>query len=118
VFWFCEIELNSAVLSSNCLYGTLQNLYLVRQGTNSSMSVGDLRGEDDEAQRCASDTLGIRLMSLIEGLKLQREQMAAGANSRQAENEDFTISLTEWWHFDYKDWKEYRVLNVPFEKLR
>jgi len=23
----------------------------------------------------------------------------------------------EWWHFDYKDWKEYSILNVPFEKL-
>jgi len=29
----------------------------------------------------------------------------------------FSVNPDEWWHFDYKDWKEYRVLNVPFEKL-
>jgi hypothetical protein len=21
------------------------------------------------------------------------------------------------WHFDYKDWREYGILNIPFEKL-
>jgi len=24
----------------------------------------------------------------------------------------------EWWHFDYKDWAKYPVLNVRFEDLR
>jgi D-alanyl-D-alanine dipeptidase len=33
------------------------------------------------------------------------------------ESEGFTVYETEWWHFDYKDWKEYPILNVPFEKL-
>lgn len=23
----------------------------------------------------------------------------------------------EWWHFDYKDWKEYPIMNVRFEEL-
>jgi hypothetical protein len=27
------------------------------------------------------------------------------------------VYLAEWWHFDYKDWKEYPILNIPFEKL-
>jgi zinc D-Ala-D-Ala dipeptidase len=30
--------------------------------------------------------------------------------------EGFTVHPDEWWHFDYKDWRSYRVLNVPFEK--
>jgi D-alanyl-D-alanine dipeptidase len=35
---------------------------------------------------------------------------------RQAmEAEGFTVYHAEWWHFDYKDWREYRILNVPFE---
>lgn len=33
------------------------------------------------------------------------------------ESEGFTVFETEWWHFDYKDWQEYPILNVPFEKL-
>lgn len=36
---------------------------------------------------------------------------------RAMESEDFTVYEAEWWHFDYKDWKEYPILNVPFEKL-
>jgi D-alanyl-D-alanine dipeptidase len=23
----------------------------------------------------------------------------------------------EWWHFDYKDWKLYPIINVKFEDL-
>jgi len=36
---------------------------------------------------------------------------------RAMESEGFSIYESEWWHFDYKDWKEYPILNVPFEKL-
>jgi zinc D-Ala-D-Ala dipeptidase len=34
------------------------------------------------------------------------------------ESEGFTVNEFEWWHFDYKDWKAYPILNVPFENLR
>ncbi len=33
------------------------------------------------------------------------------------EAEDFTVYESEWWHFDYKDWHEYAIGNIPFEKL-
>ena len=36
---------------------------------------------------------------------------------RAMESEGFTVYEAEWWHFDYKDWGEYGILNVPFEKL-
>jgi len=36
---------------------------------------------------------------------------------RAMESEGFTVYESEWWHFDYKIGKEYRILNVPFEKL-
>ncbi|HKW65295.1 MAG TPA: M15 family metallopeptidase [Candidatus Acidoferrum sp.] len=36
---------------------------------------------------------------------------------RAMESEGFTVYEAEWWHFDYKNWKEYPILNVPFEKL-
>ncbi len=32
-------------------------------------------------------------------------------------SEGFAVYEAEWWHFDYKDWREYPILNVPFEKL-
>ena len=34
------------------------------------------------------------------------------------ESEGFTVYEHEWWHFDYKEWHEYPILNVPFEKLQ
>ncbi len=30
----------------------------------------------------------------------------------------FTVYPYEWWHFDFKDWKSYRVLNIPFSDIR
>lgn len=36
---------------------------------------------------------------------------------RFMEAEGFTVNPTEWWHFDYQAWREYPVLNLPFEKL-
>lgn len=37
---------------------------------------------------------------------------------RVMEREGFTVYPTEWWHFDYKDWKQYRILNLSFLELR
>ena len=33
------------------------------------------------------------------------------------EAEGFTINADEWWHFDYKDWRSYRIGNVKFEEI-
>ena len=33
------------------------------------------------------------------------------------EEQGFTVNPDEWWHFDYKDWKQYRIGNVTFEDL-
>jgi D-alanyl-D-alanine dipeptidase len=36
---------------------------------------------------------------------------------RAMEDEGFTVNEVEWWHFDFKDWKEYPILNLRFEEL-
>ncbi len=33
-------------------------------------------------------------------------------------SEGFTVNPEEWWHFDYKDWQLYPIMNVPFEQLK
>ena len=33
------------------------------------------------------------------------------------EGEGFTVYEYEWWHFDYKDWRRYRISDVPFQRL-
>ncbi|HEY2857894.1 MAG TPA: M15 family metallopeptidase [Terracidiphilus sp.] len=43
---------------------------------------------------------------------------ALRAMLRQAmEAQGFKVNPTEWWHFDYKDWQQYPILNVRFEDL-
>jgi D-alanyl-D-alanine dipeptidase len=33
------------------------------------------------------------------------------------EAEGFTVYEAEWWHFDYKDWQKYPIMNVRFDLL-
>jgi len=37
---------------------------------------------------------------------------------RRMEAEGFSVFETEWWHFDYQDWKSYAIQNVRFEAIR
>jgi D-alanyl-D-alanine dipeptidase len=30
----------------------------------------------------------------------------------------FTVDKGEWWHFDYRDWQRYPILNIPFAEIR
>lgn len=34
------------------------------------------------------------------------------------EAEGFAVYEPEWWHYDYKDWKEYPILDIKFSKIR
>jgi D-alanyl-D-alanine dipeptidase len=36
---------------------------------------------------------------------------------RAMEKQGFTVFPSEWWHFDYQDWKQYAIQNVPFEQI-
>jgi D-alanyl-D-alanine dipeptidase len=33
------------------------------------------------------------------------------------EKEGFTVYPYEWWHFDYKDWKQYGIQNIRFQEI-
>lgn len=34
------------------------------------------------------------------------------------EAEDFAVNNYEWWHFDYKDWEQYQIYDIPFSAVR
>jgi D-alanyl-D-alanine dipeptidase len=36
---------------------------------------------------------------------------------RAMEREGFAVEPNEWWHFNYKDWREYPLLDISFERL-
>ena len=36
---------------------------------------------------------------------------------RTMEAEGFTVDPGEWWHFDFREWASYPVMNVTFEQI-
>jgi serine beta-lactamase-like protein LACTB len=64
-------------------------------------------GYDEFSDRSYPDYLG--------GTSLQRWHRDLLRHAM--EDEGFTVYDAEWWHFDYRDWKRYPILNVRFEEL-
>jgi D-alanyl-D-alanine dipeptidase len=64
-------------------------------------------GYDEMSPRSYADYAG--------GTAGQRERRSI--LRRAMEKEGFTVYPQEWWHFDYKDWKKYPVMNVRFEEI-
>ncbi len=64
-------------------------------------------GYDEFSDRAYPDYLG--------GTSQQRARRAA--LRRRMESENFTVYEAEWWHFDYRDWRQYPIMNRTFEEL-
>lgn len=64
-------------------------------------------GYDEMTDRSYPDYLG--------GTSLQR--WYRDTLRRAMEAEGFSVYEAEWWHFDYKDWRRYPILNIPLDKV-
>src|SRR5260370_19285535 len=62
---------------------------------------------DEMTKRADADSPG--------GMDEQRDRRAI--LRRAMEKEGFKVNPEEWWHFDYKDWGKYPIMNVKFEDL-
>lgn len=62
---------------------------------------------DEMSERAHSDYAG--------GTAQERANRALLRTAMEAEG--FSVYPEEWWHFDYKDWRRYPILNVPFAQL-
>jgi D-alanyl-D-alanine dipeptidase len=51
----------------------------------------------------------------VGGTSLQRWHRELLRNAM--ESEGFDVYEFEWWHFDYKDWARYPILNVTFDRI-
>lgn len=65
-------------------------------------------GYDDFSVRAHPDFTG--------GTAAQRT--ARDVLRRAMEAEGFTVYEREWWHYDYRDWAQYRIENLTFKELR
>jgi zinc D-Ala-D-Ala dipeptidase len=65
-------------------------------------------GYDEMSKRAHSDYAG--------GTPQENANRALLRNAMEAQG--FGVNPEEWWHFDYKDWQQYPIMNVPFEELQ
>jgi D-alanyl-D-alanine dipeptidase len=78
-------------------------LYDLKTGTAVKMP----SGYDEMSQRAYADYTG----------GTEKERRRRDLLRQSMEKEGFTVYPQEWWHFDYKDWKLYPILNLRFEEL-
>jgi len=64
-------------------------------------------GYDEFSERAYSDYAG--------GTPAQNRHRALLREAMEAEG--FVVNPTEWWHFDYRDWRRYPVINLQFEEI-
>lgn len=36
---------------------------------------------------------------------------------QKMEEQGFAVFQSEWWHFDFRDWRDYGIQNIPFERI-
>jgi zinc D-Ala-D-Ala dipeptidase len=75
----------------------------------SSGSIVPMTGEYDEmTERSYADYVG--------GTAKQRKMR--DLLIRKMKNHNFDVYEFEWWHFNYKDWKSYRIQNIQFSEIQ
>lgn len=78
-------------------------LYDLKTGRAVSMP----SGYDEMTERAYADYSG----------GTDQERLYRGVLRAAMEAEGFTVYPYEWWHYDYRDWKYYRIGNTPFAKI-
>ncbi len=86
------------------------------RGCAVDLSLYDLKTGEQVEMPGTYDEMSPRSFPLyVGGTSLQRwrRDLLRAAMERSG----FTVYEDEWWHFDYKDWREYGILNLRFEDL-
>ncbi|HEV3385089.1 MAG TPA: serine hydrolase [Gemmata sp.] len=78
-------------------------LYYLKTGKVAEM----VSGYDEMTDRAFPDYLG----------GTSRERWHRSLLRRTMEEENFTVYEEEWWHYDFRDWRKYPILNLTFEQL-
>jgi len=86
------------------------------RGCAVDLSLYDLKTGEEVQMPSGYDEMSDRAYPNYTG-GTQEERDRRDLLRRIMESEGFTVYESEWWHFDYKDWKKYPIMNTPFEKL-
>jgi serine beta-lactamase-like protein LACTB len=111
MFWEATPE-KDRIFVANLAQGSRHNrgcavdLTLYERSTGKAVKM--VGGYDEMTDRSYPDYMG--------GTSLERWHRELLRQAMEAEG--FSVYEAEWWHFDYKDWRKYPILNLTFEELR
>ena len=109
-FWDAT-PLDKKIFVANPKNGSRHN-----RGCAVDLSLYDLTTDREADMGGAYDEMSVRSYVTYEkGPKeaLRRREVLASA----MEKEGFSVYPAEWWHFDFKDWRDYPLLDIPFSAL-
>lgn len=86
------------------------------RGCAVDLSLYDLKTGETVAMPSGYDEMTERAYAHYAG-GTEEERARRDLLRRAMVRQGFEVNPTEWWHFDYKDWREYPILNIRFEDL-
>jgi D-alanyl-D-alanine dipeptidase len=86
------------------------------RGCAVDLSLYDLKTGEPVVMPSVYDEMSPRAFPTYPG-GTSRQRALRETLRKAMEAEGFTVYETEWWHFDYKDWKRYRIGTERFEAL-
>ncbi|KAA5541349.1 serine hydrolase [Roseiconus nitratireducens] len=86
------------------------------RGCAVDLTLYDLESGDPIEMVAGYDEFSPRSFPLYPG-GTSRQRYFRDLLRRTMESEGFDVYEFEWWHFDYQDWKRYRIGNLTFEQI-
>jgi D-alanyl-D-alanine dipeptidase len=110
LFWDITSEENKKFVA-NPKSGSRHN-----RGCAIDLSLYDVRTGQEVEMTGAYDEMSERSYPEYIGGTEKQRNMRDLLRSRMEAN-GFAVYDFEWWHFDFKDWKSYRIENIQFEEI-
>jgi D-alanyl-D-alanine dipeptidase len=110
MFWDATPD-DKKIFVANPAQGSRHN-----RGCAVDLSMYDLKTGKAVSMTSGYDEMSPRAFSNYEGGSAEENQHRAILREAM-EAEGFFVNPKEWWHFDYKDWKKYRIGNVDFSEI-
>lgn len=86
------------------------------RGCAVDLSLYDLATGKEVTMPSPYDEFSDRAASNYAGGTVEQRRLRALLRNAMVEH-GFTIEPSEWWHFDYRQWRDYPILDVSFEQL-
>jgi D-alanyl-D-alanine dipeptidase len=110
MFWDAT-PVNKRWLVANPAEGSKHN-----RGAAVDLTLFDLAtGQPVEMPSTYDESTGRAFANYPGGTSLQRWHRALLRNAMVSEG--FLVNPSEWWHFDYKSWRDYPLGNVAFDRI-